>query len=52
MLKKLLGLTGAKWCDTYMWCENDSHCEVIAFDASVMTCMFGKRDAFFASSDC
>ena len=47
-----MGLTGAKWCDIYLWCENDSHCEVIAFDASVMVCMFGKRDAFFASSDC
>ena len=28
-----MGLTGVKWCDFYVWCENDYHCERIAFDS-------------------
>ena len=28
-----MGLTGVKWCDFYVWCENDCHCERIAFDS-------------------
>ena len=44
-----VGLTGVKWCDFYVWCENDSQCEIIAFDTSVFARMLAKLDAFFVS---
>ena len=42
-----MGLTGVKWCDLYVWCETDCHCERIAFDALVFARMLAKLDAFF-----
>ena len=41
------GLTGEKWCDFYVWGENDCRCEMIAFDTSVFVCVLTKLDAFF-----
>ncbi len=42
-----MGLTGVKWCDFYVWCESDCHCERIAFDSSVFGHMLTKLDSFF-----
>ena len=30
-----------------MWCENDCHCDRIAFDSSVFAHMLAKLDSFF-----
>ena len=44
-----MGLTGAMWCDLFVWCKNDSHCERIQYDSAVFARMLTKLDVFFVS---
>jgi len=41
-----MAVTGLEWCDFFVWYQNDSHCEVILFNAD-MACSEKQVDNFF-----
>ena len=42
-----LAVTGLKWCDFFVWCENDHHLETIAFDMNFWQLVKDKSDKFY-----
>jgi hypothetical protein len=44
-----MGLTGAKWCDLFVLCEEDFHCERIHYDEELFKSMKMKLDSFFVT---
>ena len=42
-----LGLTGARWCDFFVLCEENVHCERILFDEDLFRSMKQKLDNFY-----
>ena len=42
-----MGLTGAKWCDFMVYCDNDYHIERIYFDTNFFDNMKQKLDTFY-----
>ena len=42
-----MGLTGAAWCDFFVYTTNDYHCERIAFDSEFFNNMLEKLDHFY-----
>ena len=42
-----LGITGFSWCDFYVQCRNDCHCERILYDDRYFAAMKVKLDFFF-----
>ena len=42
-----MGLTGAAWCDFFVYTTNDYHCERIAFDSEFFNNMVEKLDHFY-----
>ena len=45
-----LGLTGLKWCDYLVWCENDFHLERIYFSKDLFQDILKKLQDFFYKS--
>ena len=42
-----LAVTGLEWCDFYVWCSNDSHCETNYFNGDIWNYVKEKVDDFF-----
>ena len=42
-----LAVTGLQWCDLFVWCQHDHHCETIYFNKDVWQEVKNKVDLFF-----
>ena len=42
-----MGITGARWVDFCVWCNDTFHCERIVFDATFFSEMKAKLDSFY-----